>query len=330
MAKCGYRTGLILDETRPNWEDTARRPIAWSAWYPTTATYIGDSPLTYFFDLGDVILNAPLISRGKLPVVMLSHGTGGTAESLGWLARALACEGYVVIGANHHGNSGMEPYLAQGFLCWWERATDLSVFMTSLKANGFFSDRLDCDRVAAVGFSLGGHTVMALAGGQTSIDEFDVWRKDNNITAGGPTEFPDAADHIPRLLKTSKAFRHSRVRHGDDVSDDRISSAIAIAPAPPARSFTAQPIAQLRVPLTILTGSADQEAPSEHCANWIIEQNNHCTHYDLGRNVNHCTFLEWPTDRSLVGQVDIFTDHSTVNRAQVHEKAAKLVLTSLI
>lgn len=329
MAKCGYRTGVINDTSRSNWQEEAERPIAWSAWYPTEDAGSAERPLGLFFELGNVTWNAKLRTQTKLPVVLLSHGTGGTAESLGWLARSLACEGYVVIGANHHGNTGLEPYLAEGFLCWWERATDLTVLLTSIGTTGFFANTLDFDQVSAIGFSLGGYTVMAASGAQTSLDEFDAWRSANNITDGGPKEFPDAADSIPTLVENSKTFRQSWARHGDDFTDGRIKSVIAIAPAPPIRSFTSQSIAQLQLPVTILTGSADHEAPSEHCADWLVTQNDGFQRHDLGLDVGHYTFLDFPSDKSLVGKVDIFSDHKNVDRMNVHEKATKIVLQAL-
>lgn len=329
MAMCGYRTGLITDASRPNWQNDAERPIAWSAWYPTEDAACVDRPSGQFFELGEVIWNAALTTKKKMPVVLLSHGTGGTAESLGWLARALACEGYVVLGVNHHGNTGLEPYLAEGFLCWWERATDLSVLLSSLATTGFFANRLDLDQTSAVGFSLGGYAVMALSGAQTSLDEFDAWRSANNITKGGPKEFPDAADSISTLLETSDAFRQSWARHGDDFTDSRIKSVVAIAPAPTVRSFVPQSISQLKLPVTILSGGADHEASSEHCTDWLVAQNTGIQHHDLGRYVGHYTFLEFPSDKSLIGTVDIFSDHEKVDRSKVHKKATKIVLQGL-
>ena len=329
MAMCGYRTGLIRDASRPNWQNDAERPIAWSAWYPTEDDTGAERPAGQFFELGEVIWNASLVMKKTLPVVLLSHGTGGTADSMGWLARALALEGYVVLGANHHGNTGLEPYFAEGFLCWWERATDLSVLLSSIAKTRIFADRLDLDHVSAIGFSLGAYTVMALAGAQTSLDEFDAWRSANNITAGGPKEFPDAADSIPTLTKTSDAFRQSWARYGDDFTDIRIKSVVAIAPAPPIRSFTLHSVAQFKLPVTILTGSADREAPSEHCADWLVTQNTRFRHHDLGSDVGHYTFLEFPSDKSLIGKVDIFSDHEKVDRSKVHEEATKIVLQAL-
>lgn len=329
MAMCGYRTGVITDASRSNWQNDAERPIAWSAWYPTDDAACDQPHTGHVFDLGGVTRDATLIAKRKLPVVLLSHGTGGTAESMGWLARSLACKGHVVIGANHHGNTGLEPYLPEGFLCWWERAADLSVLLTSLGQTGFFADRLDDSRASAIGFSLGGHTVMALAGGRTSLDEFDASRSAGGIAERGPKEFPDASDNIPALLENSQAFRQSWALHGDDFTDTLIRSVVAIAPAPPVRSFVPQSIARLEIPVTILTGSADHEAPSAHCADWLVAQNNGFQSHDLGRDVGHYTFLEHPSDTSLAGKVDIFSDRDSVDRTKVHQKAAELVLKTL-
>lgn len=54
MTICGYRTGVLWDATRPNWQDNGKRPIAWSAWYPTEDAGSVAKPVGQFFDLGDV------------------------------------------------------------------------------------------------------------------------------------------------------------------------------------------------------------------------------------------------------------------------------------
>ncbi len=329
MANCGYRTGLIFDPSRSNWHNDGDRPIAWSAWYPTHEAGDIHTSDQSFFDLGDVIWEAALPAHKTFPVVLLSHGTGGTAESLGWLARALACNGAVVIGANHHGNTGVEPYVAEGFLCWWERATDLSVLLSSLSAEGSFADRLRTDQVSALGFSLGAYSVLALAGAKTSLTEFETWQRAHNIQERGPREFPDAMDKIPDLTKTSPAFRQAWQRHDQDFTDSRITSIAALAPPPPVRSFTPGSVASLDLPVAIITGGDDHEAPSNMCADWLVAQNGRFQRYDLGEKVGHYTFLEHPSDCALIGKTDIFTDHAAVRRQDVHKRTAEIVLAAL-
>lgn len=329
MADLGYRTGQIFDASRLNWHDTGPRPIAWSAWYPADATHGGERPLGQPFDLGPVVKDAPLAAPQTFPVVLLSHGTGGTAESLGWVARCLASAGYVVIGANHHGNTAIEPYLPHGFLCWWERAIDLSVLLTDLGTNGVFAGRLDLDQVAAVGFSLGCHSICALAGARTSMDQFETWHRTSDAARRGPQEFPDLFDHMKDLATSSRSFQQSWARHGEDFSDPRIGALVMMAPPPPVRSLTPRSIARIEQPTTILTAGTDYEAPPEHGVTWLQGQNPGFQHQDLGQHVGHYSFLELPADKALMGIVDIFTDHPEVDRKDIHRRAAKLVRGAL-
>lgn len=201
MRSVGYRTGIEEDSDRASWDGSAPRPLAWSAWYPIPDGLGGGTrSVGQFFDPEDVRVDADLRDDAKFPVVLMSHGTGGSPEGMGWLARRLAQDGRVVIGAHHHGNTAREPYRPEGFLCWWERALDLSALLSKLDSKGPFATRLDLNRVSAVGFSLGGYTVLALAGAISSMDRYACWSSAVNLFTTGPREMPDAATHIPRLL----------------------------------------------------------------------------------------------------------------------------------
>jgi len=87
----------------------------------------------------------------------------------GWLASFLAAQGYVLAGVNHHGNTALESYTVQGFVCAWERAMDLTAVLDQLLQDPFFASRIDPRRIGAAGFSLGGYTVLALAGGRIDL-----------------------------------------------------------------------------------------------------------------------------------------------------------------
>lgn len=157
----GFAEGLVHDSSRTDWDGAGPRPISWAAWYPADADAIeapmrAGGPGEPLFDIGAVAHDVAIAaSESRMPVVLVSHGTGGTAASMGWLACALAERGYVVLAASHHGNTAIEPYRAEGFLCWWERARDLSVLLDHLMTEVRFAGCLDPDRVFAIGFSLG-------------------------------------------------------------------------------------------------------------------------------------------------------------------------------
>lgn len=325
----GYRTGCEEDGGRSSWDGLTARPLAWSAWYPCREDLGGDRVEGQFFDLGDVRLNAELQDRTKFPVVLMSHGTGGSPEGMGWLARRLALAGHIVIGAHHHGNTAREGYRPEGFLCWWERAADLSVLLTRLSERGAFSGRLDMDRVSALGFSLGAHSVLAVAGAVTSMNRYRRWATEFGQFQGGPREMPDAAEHIPRLLRESEPFRLSWSRQSESFVDRRFRAVAALAPPPPVRGFDPASLRRIAIPVTLITGEADREAPSHECADWLQRCNPRFRRARLGEDVGHYTFLGLPAGKVRREEVYLFADSPGVNRDDVHVRTGDAVLSAI-
>lgn len=321
MHKVGFIEGCSADAERGSWSGDGPRPLIWSAWYPAAvaeaATRVGaaGSPL---FVMGAVAAGAPLSGAPeRWPVVLLSHGTGGNGAGIGWLGCRLAAAGYIAIAVSHHGNTTAEPYRPEGFLCWWERARDLSVVLDRLAADGPFAGRLDVERVFAAGFSLGGYTILALA----DLTLFERWRSSRGAP-GGPREFPDIGCHIPSLLAESAEFRASQARHGLSYRDARVKAVVALAPAPTVRAFTIDSLRAIRLPVRMLVGQADTEAPAETCASWLAAFLPNCELTLLGPHVGHYVFLCEATEIGRTTEPAICTDASGVDRRAIHEQAA--------
>ena len=327
MYACGYRRGLWLDLSRQNWDQTGPRPVAWSAWYPASPRSSRMIPRMAWglFDLGEVDPDQALAHGGPWPVVLLSHGTGGSAESLGWLARELACRGSVVLAAQHHGNTSLEPYRAEGFLCWWERARDLSGLLTEASGPHVFGAALDLQRVAAVGYSLGAHTVLSLGGAVTSMDLLQRWQDSVGAVERGPREFPDLAGRLPSLFESSAVFRASWSRQGDSNQDPRVRAVVAIAPPPPVRAFTHGSIQAMTVPVTLMAGGADLEAPLSVGAAWLQSLNPNFALHEVGGSVGHHSFLGPPSATGQRDQPELFADATEVARDEVHRRVLSLV-----
>ncbi|MEL6640161.1 MAG: dienelactone hydrolase [Pseudomonadota bacterium] len=324
--KIGYRTGAFEDTSRPHWRETGYRPMVWSLWYP--AVEVETLQPESFFDLGQVAINAPFSSDKPHPLVFLSHGTGGVTQSLSWLARGLVEAGYIVAGVNHHGNCGGEPYVAEGFSCWWERARDTSILLDHL-LNGDLQEKIDMTRIAHVGFSLGGYTSIALAGARTSMEVFDAWNATLPSPMRGPKEFADMADELETLRETSTTFQASMKRHTDNYADDRICTFVAIAPAPTVQAFTSQSLRAISRPVSLITGGADQEAPKEICSDWLKTQNPDFRYHNVGEHVGHYTFLSGPTKVGLKTKLDIFQDHPNVERFDVQTTTLQIITATL-
>jgi predicted dienelactone hydrolase len=331
LFKVGFRQGVLADPARRNWDDDAPRPIRWSVWYPAGQGAI-ETPVLLplerpLFHMGKVAIDAPLAGTSEcFPVVLLSHGTGGSATSLGWLAGALAAAGHVVI-VDHHGNTAGEPYRAEGFLCWWERPRDLTNALDVLIEQEPFAGRLDLDQVTAAGFSLGGYTVLGLLGAATQMELFEAFAREQSF-GKGPREFPDLVERIESLFETSPVFRASWQRQSVSTLDARVKAGFACAPAPTVRGFTIASLVAIATPVAMVVGEVDREAPADTCATWLHEHLPNGT-LEILPEIGHYQFLSEGTELGRREEPHIWRDPPDFDRRAFHARIADLAVTFL-
>jgi predicted dienelactone hydrolase len=123
----------------------------------------------------------------KAPVVIFSHGFHGCATQSRFLATALAKAGYLVFAPNHRdatcdgGAATLRDRAEEPFTkadrwsdaVYRDRADDIRRLLAALEADQRWSARADWERVGLAGHSLGGYTVLGLAGAWPS------WRLDS-------------------------------------------------------------------------------------------------------------------------------------------------------
>lgn len=249
----------LHDPARRSWSgDGGPRPLRATVWRPATA--------------------------GPHPVVLLSHGTGGSAGSLAWLAEALRASGFLVAAVDHHGNTSAEDYLVEGFVFGWERARDLSVLLDHVVA----VDDVDPGRVGAAGFSLGGYTVMALLGAR--VDPRAVRAVfDGTLPAPSVPEFPDLVATLRRDYDDERLA--AAVADGaGPMADARVRAGFAIAPA---LGLVVSPgsLRLVQAPVELRWGEADEICPPEENALVYLDAVPGATGRSVGRDVGHYDFL---------------------------------------
>ena len=72
-------------------------------------------------------------------------------------------------------------------------------------------------------------------------------------------------------------------------------AAFVCAPAPTVRGFTDESLAAITIPVAIVCGENDLEAPHRQCAGWLAERVENCDLTLLGKSVGHYVFLCEPT-----------------------------------
>ncbi len=154
QASVGFQTLSIPQD--------AGEPLKLSLWYPSDATP-AETRVGLFMQT--VAANAPPAGR-SLPLVLISHGTGGSRESHADTAFALAEGGFVVVAVEHPGDNYRDQSGAANIE---QRPATLVRAIDHLVDSWTYRAALDTGRIGAFGFSAGGFSVLALAGGRPDM-----------------------------------------------------------------------------------------------------------------------------------------------------------------
>jgi predicted dienelactone hydrolase len=217
----GYRALAAQDTVQG-----ARVPV--HVLYPTHATPAPQAFGPYAFDAArDAPLDGAQLAR--LPLVVVSHGTGGTPWAYRWLALPLARAGFVVALVEHPGNSRADNSLADTPANLANRPRHLRLAIDTVLADRELAahvagSEVGAARATAVGHSIGGYTALAAAGGRP---------------LALPNQTPDG------------------VAHPVDVErDPRITSVVLLAPALP---WLMAPGALADVAVPVLARAAERD-----------------------------------------------------------------------
>jgi len=110
------------------------------------------------------------IAGEKLPLIVISHGYGGSFTSHHDTAEALADGGFVVVSLSHPQDSGADTSRADTLAALTERPADITRLIDYMLNAWPDRDKLDARRIGLFGFSRGGYTGLVVAGGKPNFD----------------------------------------------------------------------------------------------------------------------------------------------------------------
>jgi predicted dienelactone hydrolase len=295
-------------------EDPERaRRLVTIVWYPAVPGTVEDDIDWDGIFPGRAAWNARLArTRRRLPLVMLSHGSGGDASNLAWVAETLATQGYIVAAVDHPGDRFGDVSI-DGRYAAWRRPRDVSLVLTRLLADPTFGRRIDARRIGAVGHSAGGLTVLMLAGARIRPEDFLAY-------CNGPRPTPDCdfirgvqPGKLPDLGEREESYRDRRIRAV--VAMDPVFGPAAIASS--LRSVT--------IPVEIIATTTDEIVPlaynGEHYADIIPRAR--LTTYPQG---GHFAFMPVCSAAGvLVAQQVCVDPNAALDRATVHAWAVSRI-----
>ncbi len=322
----GMENFEIVDEKRLAWRGEEARPIKSQVFYPTLDTAVETlkicPPGREMFVAGQVVFDAKPVVKKPMPLVIMSHGTGGSAVQMLWLAEKLVKSGYLVVGVNHHGNTAVEDKkYVEGFVLWWERANDLGVVLQQLKKSTAWSSKIDWTRVGVAGFSLGGYTAVSSVGGitdSTLLEKFCA-SEQRDLGCELPPEL-EGVDLDVDKMKDSAVVQASLKREDESHQSPEIKAAFVIAPAV-AQAFTEKSLKNISVPVEVVSGNDDKVAPANSNAKRISSLIPAASYSELN-GVGHYTFISNCTDVGKKYLALLCKDNKDVVRQDVHDKVA--------
>lgn len=173
------------------------------------------------------------LDAGPYPLVVWSHGLGGTRDGAGFIARHMASHGYIHIHIDHEGTNDSlwrglpgHPWdnIKKAHIPWEDvrnRYLDIPFAVDQIEA--LYPSKIDWDKVGMSGHSFGALTTQVMAGQLAGRE-------------GQPLE---------------------------DLSDDRFKAAIAYSPTPSLRFQSGDNVYQsIHLPMLHITGTND-ESPVE-------------------------------------------------------------------
>ncbi|MGN8062607.1 alpha/beta hydrolase family protein [Ralstonia sp. 22111] len=327
----GKATRAFHPQAERHWRGARTQALITNVWYPVDisvpeVSHNVDVPGASPFRMQPSAGEAPVAStQAQYPLLLLSHGTGGTAGSLDWMAAALAAHGYIVAGVNHPGNTALEPLTREGFMLWWERATDMSEVLDGVLADPVLGAHVDRTRIGAVGFSLGGYTVLELAGARTDVAAFMAF-------CGSPQA--DAICHPPEMARAqispaadttrSPQTEASLARSGASYRDARIKAVFAMAPAL-GMAMDATSLGNIGIPVSLMAGDADVTVPVDTNARRAAKM---LPKADLllVPGASHYTFVDTCLPGAAPHVPVLCKDNPGVDRDAVHAQAVRRAL----
>ena len=275
--------------------DPQGAPIEVGVWYPTDA-----KASVQRLELGTQIVatDAPVKGRG-LALILLSHGHGGSYAGHTDTAIALAQAGYVAAALTHNGDSWRDSSRAVEI---WERPRQLKLLDDYLQGEWRDHDIIDPKRVGAFGFSAGGFTVLAAAGG---VPDLTAMREH----CRAHPSFEDC-----RIVAQSKPVLGQPISW---VQDNRIRAVVSAAPAL-GFAFGKAGLAMVRVPVQLWRAANDQVLPSPDYAEPVRANLPGPSDYHVVPLAGHYDFLA-PCSQQLAQAVPaICMSDAAFDRAAFH------------
>jgi predicted dienelactone hydrolase len=280
--------------------DPQGQPLELGIWYPSDALA---SPQR-FGPFEQVVAPNGSVSGRALPLVVISHGTGGSLTSHYDTALALAAAGFVVVAVTHTADNFRDQ---SGEARIVDRPRQISRALDYILSSWSGHDRLDPAKIGIFGFSAGGFTALAAVGGRPDFSKVATHCSDH------PSEYACTA------VARHKGEGFGAASATSALADARFKAAIIAAPAL-GFTFSADGLKEVTVPIELWRAADDRILPNPTSSEAVHEALGRPHEYVVVPNAGHFDFLPPCSDALAKAAPDICRSEPGFDRNAFHEK----------
>jgi len=281
--------------------DPQGQPLELDIWYPSEAP----AALHSLGPFEQTVAVDGAIAGSQLPLIVISHGTGGAAETHYDTALALAEAGFIAVAVTHTGDNWRDravSFTARNFI---ERARHIKLTIDYMLTAWSGRDHVAAKRIGAFGHSAGGFTVLVAIGGNPELARLDAYCREHPDDWG--CQRARALARGPSGDQPAPAWAH----------DERIKAAVVAAPAA-GHAFTAVGLAPVAAPVQLWEAEDDRITPNRWSAENVKASLPSPPELHLVPSADHFAFVA-PCSTALAERVpDICQDPPGFDRTAFH------------
>jgi predicted dienelactone hydrolase len=284
----GFEQAIVPDSDGPALET--------GIWYPSDAPASSHQLGLY----AQTVAAGGAVAGSGLPLIVMSHGTGGSFDGHYDTALALAEAGFVVAAVTHTGDNYRDH---STFTRVENRPRHIKALIDYMLSSWPRRDRLDPARIGIFGFSAGGFTALVAIGGVPDLS------RTPSYCAAHPDEWT-----CRRIRESGAALSSAPAAF---IHDPRISAAVIAAPAI-GYSFTPEGLAGIKSPIQLWRGDSDEILPHPRHDQNVYDGLPTKPEYHVVPNAGHFAFLA-PCPPALANIApEICHDPAGFDRAAFH------------
>jgi predicted dienelactone hydrolase len=282
--------------------DTSGPALRGAIWYPCvqapTDVVVGPFSLPMVKDC------AP--PSGKHPLIVISHGRGGTLLGHHDTAEALADAGFIVAAINHAGDTAQDLSHSGELSIFVARPAQIKRLIDFMLDGSPLAASVDSGRIGFFGFSRGGYTGLVLVGA--------------NPDWGSPR--CDQAPDSPLCRQIAKGD----IPHEPVVHDSRIVAAVVADPLPIFFTAKARSFAEVKAPIQLWASERGGDGVLPEAVAGIDKGLPAPHDYHVVADSSHFAFFSPCTPALMTAAPEICADAPGFDRAAFHKTFNAAVL----